>query len=103
MVKEYVSNNAVIAFCRSAIIDENSQRTARNMQKHLKHSFCMRGKVFNGEYMSKVNSILNASSAVFSKDVALKIESGDTVFDSTKLDSVIDNHRKTIFVEWIEQ
>ncbi len=36
-------------------------------------------------------------------DLALKIESGDTVFDSDKLDSIIEAQRKTMFSEWIEK
>ena len=36
-------------------------------------------------------------------DVALKIESGDTVFDSAKLSGVIGNTTKTLFAEWINR
>lgn len=35
-------------------------------------------------------------------DVALKIESGNTVFDSEKLDISIGNHNKTSFSQWID-
>lgn len=34
-------------------------------------------------------------------DMAIKIESGDTVFDSDKLDGIIGNYRKTTFFDWI--
>lgn len=36
-------------------------------------------------------------------DVALKIESGDTVFDSAKLSGVIGNTTKSLFAEWINR
>lgn len=36
-------------------------------------------------------------------DIALKIESGDTVFDSTKLDNLIGNCRKKKFADWVEE
>ena len=35
-------------------------------------------------------------------DVALKIESGDTVFDSTKLDEIIGCFTNTHFTEWVK-
>ena len=35
-------------------------------------------------------------------DLALKIESGDTVFDSTKLDSIIGQQATMSFSEWIK-
>ena len=34
-------------------------------------------------------------------ELALKIESGDTVFDSEKLDSLLEIKRNTTFKEWI--
>ena len=34
-------------------------------------------------------------------DVALKIESGDTVFCSDKLDAILGNQIKTRFIDWI--
>ena len=36
-------------------------------------------------------------------DVALKIESGDTVFDSTKLDCLIGSHIRSTFIDWISR
>ena len=36
-------------------------------------------------------------------DVALKIESGDTVFDSSKLDKCIGNLRRTTFSDWLKR
>lgn len=35
-------------------------------------------------------------------DIALKIESGDTVFDSTKLDSIIGSYVRHKFVDWVK-
>lgn len=35
-------------------------------------------------------------------DVALKIESGDTVFDSEKLDCIIGNYIKSKFTDWVK-
>ena len=36
-------------------------------------------------------------------NVALKIESGNTVFDSNKLDSIIPINHKGVFAEWIKK
>ena len=35
-------------------------------------------------------------------DVALKIESGDTVFDSSKLDALIGSYTKSRFTDWVK-
>ena len=35
-------------------------------------------------------------------DVALKIESGDTVFDSSKLDSLIGSYTNSRFTDWVK-
>ncbi len=34
-------------------------------------------------------------------EIAAKIESGDTVFDSAKLDAVIGSHITNCFMDWI--
>lgn len=89
LVKAYEETGAVLAFCKSKRMDENGVLYSTfNMQKGLKKNFCKDGRRFNSENMSIVNSVMNASSAIFSRKAALQIDrqymnykgSGDWLF-----------------------
>jgi len=89
LLDSYLKSDAVLAFCRSIRMDEKSRTFETfGMQDKLKHSFVMDGAEFNGKYMSVVNSVMNASSAIFSRKAALRLNkqymffkgSGDWLF-----------------------
>ncbi len=87
LVEAYVSNDCVLAFCRSMYVDldGNKQSVVQRMFKKDAH---WRGKTFVRRYLSIGNRIYNASSVIFSKEAARHVntdymdfhECGDWVF-----------------------
>ncbi len=87
MVEAYVQYHCTLVFSRSVAVDEegNQMYICQRMFRQDKH---LNGARFIKRYMNTGNRIYNASSAIFSKKVALNIshefesymESGDWVF-----------------------
>jgi len=86
LVKEHIEKNNVVTFCKSQRMDENSLKyeTFHNEIKRGNWD----GKDFIQEFLGKYNIIMNASSAIFNKNIALSIDpqyksfkgSGDWLF-----------------------
>lgn len=86
LVKEHIEKNNVVTFCKSQRIDE------KGLKYETFHNEITRGhwegKEFIQEYLGKYNIIMNASSAIFNKNIALAIDpqyktfkgSGDWLF-----------------------
>ena len=68
-----VRNGLAYAFCRSKTIGMNNEEIPNHWQQGLKESFVMRGSDFIEKYMVYSCVVLNASSAIFSKEMALEI------------------------------
>lgn len=90
LVEAYVGNDCVLAFCRSTYVDSrgNEQSVAQRMFKKDAH---WSGKTFVRRYLSVGNRIYNASSVVFSKAAARRV---DTAY--------MDFHECGDWVFWIE-
>ncbi len=73
LVKEHLEKNNVVTFCKSQRMDENSLKyeTFHNEIKRGNWD----GKAFIQEFLGKYNIIMNASSAIFNKNIALTIDS----------------------------
>lgn len=73
LVKEHIDKNNVVTFCKSQRMDENSLKyeTFHNEIKRGNWD----GKFFIQEFLGKYNIIMNASSAIFNKNIALAIDS----------------------------
>ena len=67
LVCGYVDNDAVLAFCRSCKYDVKG-----NSKLH--DDMVMDGKCFISQYMFERNSVANASSAIFCRQVAMSID-----------------------------
>ena len=86
LVKEHKEKKNVVTFCKSQRMDENGLKyeTFHNEIKRGNWD----GKEFIQTYLGKNNTIMNASSAIFNKDIALTIDpqyksfkgSGDWLF-----------------------
>lgn len=75
LVPQYVSNGAVLAFSHSKLIDEQGKELRKNHQmRTVDHDVCLDGKQFIKDYLCFSNEVQNASCAIFSKKVALKID-----------------------------
>lgn len=75
LVKGYVESNSVMAFCRSILVDEKGNKLRENHQMRLvTNSLSVDGKAFISQYLGFSNEVQNASSAIFSKKVALSID-----------------------------
>ena len=73
LVKGYVENNAVLAFCRSCKYDIDGNKRPFLHQNILFEDIVMPGKSFISKYMIDRNSVANASSAIFSRNVAMSL------------------------------
>lgn len=73
LVKEHIEKKNVVTFCKSQRMDENGLKyeTFHNEIKRGNWD----GKEFIQAYLGKYNIIMNASSAIFNKDIALTIDS----------------------------
>ena len=74
LISGYVEDNAVIAFCRSIKYDIHGNRSIYTHQSVLPRDIVAPGKEFISNYMIDRNSIANASSAIFSRSVAVAID-----------------------------
>lgn len=75
LVPLYETNEAVLAFCHSELVDEKGEKIRENHQmKRASSDFSMDGKAFIKEYLAYSNEIQNASCAIFSKKAAQEID-----------------------------
>lgn len=75
LVKGYVESNSVIAFCRSILVDEKGDKLRENHQmRSVTSNLSIDGKTFISQYLGFENEVQNASSAIFSRNVALSID-----------------------------
>lgn len=74
LVRGYVENDAVIAFCQSYLYDSEGNKKQYSYQKHLPRNIVLSGKDFISRYMIDRNSVANASSAIFSRSVAMSVD-----------------------------
>lgn len=72
--------NLVLAFCNSMIIDENDNKKYVIQPKKWRKDIHCLGQNFIKEYLCIGNIIFNASSALFRKDVALKLNTQYTQY-----------------------
>lgn len=76
LVRGFVENNAVVAFCRSCLYDSYGNKKLYSHQNHLSCDMVMFGKDFISRYMIDHNSVANASSVIFSRSVAMSVDKG---------------------------
>lgn len=74
LVSGYVANNAVLAFCRSSQYDTAGNKKHWPFQDKLVGDKSMSGFDFISKYMVAGNVVSNASSAIFSRSVAISID-----------------------------
>ena len=74
LVGGFVRHNLVLAFCRSYIYDINGNKHFFPLQANLNRDIAISGREFITKYMIDRNSVANASSALFSREVALKLD-----------------------------
>ena len=75
LVKKYIESNAVLAFCRSILVDVNGVKLRENNQMSSALSdIIMDGKSFISKYLGFSNEVQNASSAIFSREIAMAID-----------------------------
>lgn len=74
LVRGYVDNSAVLAFCRSCKYDIDGKKTNYAYQDNLLGDIMMPGRIFISNYMVRKNAIANASSAIFSRNVAISVD-----------------------------
>ena len=74
LVRGYVDHDAVLAFCRSCKYDVKGNKNYYLHQSKLHDDMVMDGKCFISQYMFERNSVANASSAIFSRQVAMSID-----------------------------
>lgn len=74
LVKGLVDNNAVLAFCKSCKYDKDGNKSFFEHQKNLNEDISASGKDFIINYMIRHNSVANASSAVFNREVSMSLD-----------------------------
>lgn len=74
LVRGYVDNNAVIAFCRSYKYDIHGNKSILPQQAIFPWDIVMQGKSFISKYMIDGNSVVNASSVIFNRNIAMTID-----------------------------
>ncbi len=74
LVRGYVDNNAVLAFCRSCKYDVNGNKNNYAYQDNLIGNIIMSGEDFISNYMVRKNAVANASSAIFSRIIAMSLK-----------------------------
>lgn len=88
LVNLYVANNCVLCFSRSMWVDNDGKEIGICQNKLFHQDEVSDGKKFIKKYLTLGNRVANASSAIFSRDVALNIDrqftdyrqSGDWLF-----------------------
>lgn len=88
LVSGYLKSNAALVFCRSEKIDLQGRVLPNPLQEELTSDLIMDGHSFIKKYLISSNSIQNASSVVFRRDIALSLKgeytsyrgAGDWVF-----------------------
>lgn len=75
LVRGYVDNHAVLAFCRSFKYDIHGNKSIFPHQNYLSGDIVMAGRRFISSYMVQYNAVANASSAIFSRNIAKSLES----------------------------
>jgi len=74
LVRGYIENDAVLAFCRSCKYDVKGNKNYYLHQSKLHDDMVVDGKCFISQYMLDKNSVANASSAIFNRKVAMSID-----------------------------
>ena len=74
LVHGYLEHHAVLAFCRSERYGINGNKELLLLQTNLRHDITISGRDFISTYMIDRNSVANASSAIFNREVALKVD-----------------------------
>ncbi len=74
LVAKYVENDAVLVFCRSCKYDVKGNKRIYDLQSNLPWDLTLPGKDFIVKYMLERNSVANASSAIFSREVAMSLD-----------------------------
>lgn len=72
LVEAYVSHNCVLAFCRSMLVDVQGKPISV-AQRMFKKDTYWNGKTFVRQYLGIGNRIRNASSVIFSKEAAFRV------------------------------
>ena len=71
IIESFDNSDVVLSFSKSVLIDDMGNRIGvYPTQEKMKESFCISGSDFLSSYLTKRNIVVNASSAVFRKDVA---------------------------------
>lgn len=78
LVKEHTLKNNAVTFCKSQRIDENSLKYETFHNEIRKGNW--KGMDFIQKYLGKYNIIMNASSAIFNKNIAKLVDSQYTDF-----------------------
>ena len=74
LMGQLLEHQAVMAFCRSEKFDVNGVKSHYDWQDELSGSFVMDGSVFIKKYLSFHNRIANASSVVFRREAAMRVD-----------------------------
>lgn len=74
LVQACVEQDAVFSFCKSVVIDKHDKMAVHRLQKNMKDRFAIDGIAFIKKYMCSANSVVNASSVVFSREKALRLD-----------------------------
>ena len=74
LVRGYVDNDAVLAFCRSYKYDIHGNKSILPQQAIFPWDIVMQGKSFISKYMINGNSVVNASSVIFNRNIAMTID-----------------------------
>lgn len=74
LIQTCVGEHVVFSFCKSVVVDEHDNKAVHRLQKNMKDSFALDGTSFIKQYMCGVNSVVNASSVVFSRENALGLD-----------------------------
>lgn len=74
LVRGYLDSDAVLAFCKSCKYDVDGNRCCYKPHDKLVKSFSMTGHDFIKEHMIQRNTVANASSVIFNRQVALSVD-----------------------------
>ena len=74
LIRGYEENNAVLAFCRSCKYDVEGNKSFYTHQNAIQCDMVAAGKDFITAHMFERNFVANASSAIFSRSVAMSID-----------------------------
>lgn len=74
LIRGYVEHNAILAFSRSVKYSIDGNKELFLHQTNMKHDVVMPGRDFISSYMIDRNTVANASSAIFSREAAIKAD-----------------------------